>query len=73
VLQSVLADLDRQRRQLRDLVPSGRTSRRALMLVEDMAAAAALRPVVDDLRRALERKQRPPMPGMARLGAPWGA
>jgi hypothetical protein len=57
-LQSVLADLDRQRRQLHHLVPRGRTSRLALMLAEDVAAAAALRPVVDDVRDPFDREQR---------------
>jgi hypothetical protein len=45
----VLADLDRQRRQLRHLMPRRHSSRLTLLLTEDVAAAAALRPVVDDL------------------------
>src|SRR5262249_37331272 len=36
---------------------------------EDVAAAAAPRPVVDDLGHALEWKQRPPVTGMTRLAA----
>jgi hypothetical protein len=68
-LQSVLADLDRQRRQLRDLVPSGRTGRLALMRAEDVATVAALWPVVDDLRHPLDREQRASVAGMARLCA----
>jgi len=51
----VLADLDRQRRQLRHLTASRRTSRFAILLAEGMAATAALRPVVDDLGHALGR------------------
>jgi hypothetical protein len=53
----MLADLNRQRRQLRDLVPSGRSGRVVLTLAEDMAAAAPLRPVVDDVRNSLDREQ----------------
>src|SRR5712692_5608169 len=69
-LQTMLADLDRKRRQLRHLAPRRRTSRLALIVAEDVAAAAALRPVLDDLRHPLDRKQRPPVPRMARLAAP---
>ncbi len=66
----MLADLDRERRQLRHLVTSGRTARPLLIRAEDVAAAAALRPVLDHLAHPLDRKQRPPMPNMARLAAP---
>src|SRR6266545_1830162 len=59
-----------QRRQLRHLVTSGRTARLLLIRAEDVAAAAALRPVLDHLPHPLDRKQRPPMPNMARLAAP---
>jgi hypothetical protein len=65
----MLADLDRQRRQLRHLVPRRRTMRLTLILAEDMTATAACRPVVDDLRHPLDRKQRAPMTGMAGLPA----
>jgi hypothetical protein len=68
-LQAVLADLDRKRRQFRHLVPRGRTARLALLLAEDVAATAALRPVVDDLAHPLDRKQRSPVPEMAPLTA----
>jgi hypothetical protein len=68
-LQAVLADLDRKRRQLRHLMPRRLPSRRALTLPEDVAAATPLRPVLDHLAHPLERKQRPPMPAMARLPA----
>jgi len=63
----MLADLDRKRRQLRHLVPRRRTSRLALGLAEDLAAPALVRPVVDDLRHPLERKQRASMPDMTGL------
>jgi hypothetical protein len=65
----VLADLNRQRRQLRDLMASGHASRLALLLAEDVTTAAALRPVVDDVRHSLDRKQRSPVTRMTRLGA----
>jgi hypothetical protein len=65
----VLAELHGKRRQLRHLVARRRTSRLALTLAEDMAAAATLRPVVDELRHALDRKQRPAVTDMARLRA----
>src|SRR6266536_5314879 len=68
-LQAMLADLDRQRRQLRHLVPRRRTTRLTLILAEDMTATAACRPVVDDLRHPLDRKQRPPVTDMADLPA----
>ena len=53
----MLADLDCKRRQLRHLMPRRRTSRLALLLAEDVAAAAALRPVLDDLRDPFDREQ----------------
>jgi hypothetical protein len=65
----VLADLNNKRRQLRHLVARRRAGRLALFLAEDVAAAAALRPVVDDLRHPLDRKQRSPVTRMPRLGA----
>lgn len=59
-LQAMLADRDGERRQLRHLVPRWRTNRRALLLAEDVAAAAARRPVLDDLRdRSIENSARP--------------
>src|SRR5919198_6675826 len=45
-------------------------SRLALLVGEDVAAATALRPVIDDLAHALDRKQRPPVAGMSWLRAP---
>jgi len=61
-LQPVLADLDRKRRQLRHLMPRRRTCRLALLLAEGVAAAAALRPVLDDLRHPLEQNSDRPWP-----------
>src|SRR6266540_2854322 len=46
-----------------------RTTRLTLILAEDVTATAACRPVVDDLRHPLDRKQRAPMTGMAGLPA----
>ncbi len=40
-----------------------------LLLAEDMAATAALRPVVDDLGHPFDREQGAPVAGMARLSA----
>src|SRR5437667_456273 len=68
-LQPVLADLDRKRRQLRHLVPCRRTIRLALGIIEDVAAAAALWPVVDDVRDPFDWEQRASVAGMARLCA----
>ena len=65
----MLADLDRKRRQLRQPVPRRRTTRRALLLAEDVTATAARRPVLDDLGHPLDREQRPPVPEMAGLSA----
>jgi hypothetical protein len=65
----VLADLDRKRRQLRHLMPRRRPTRLTLILAEDVAATAARRPVVDELRHAFDLKQRAPMADMARLAA----
>jgi hypothetical protein len=65
----VLADLDRQRRQLSHLMPRRRANRLELGVAEDMTATAALGPVLDDLRHPLDRKQRPPVTGMTRLPA----
>src|SRR5438045_8024759 len=48
---------------------SRRTSWLALSLTEDMAAAATLRPMVDNLGHPLERKQRSPVTRMPRLRA----
>jgi hypothetical protein len=69
-LQAMLADLDRERRQLRHLMTRRCTARLMLILAKDVAAPAAPRPVLDHLAHPLERKQRPPMAGMARLAAP---
>ncbi len=68
-LQAVLADLDRERRQLRDLMP--RRCRNGLTLVvgENVAAATPLRPVIDDIRHPLDWKQRSPVTRMSRLSA----
>jgi len=51
----MLADLNRKRRQLRHLMPRRRSSRVVLLLAEDMAATAPLRPVIDDVVHPLQR------------------
>ena len=49
-LSAVLGDLDRDRRQLRDLVAAGRAGEVVLVRIEALPAArAALGPVVNDL------------------------
>src|SRR6266498_651435 len=68
-LQAMLADLDRKRRQLRHLVPCRRTTRLTLTVVEDVTAATAPRPVLDNLGHSFDRKQRPPMPDVTGLAA----
>ena len=68
-LQAVLAELDRKRRQLRHLMPRRHTGRLTLTLVEDMAARAALWPVVNDVGHSFDRKQRAPVARMLRLSA----
>ncbi len=66
-LQPVLDQLDRDRRQLADLVADGIPVRLAFVLGERMPAGAALGPVLDQPINLRERLQRPAMPGMARL------
>jgi hypothetical protein len=68
-LQAVLADLDRKRRQLRHLMPRRLTTRLALVIAEDVAATTARRPVLEDLRHPLGRKQCAPVPDVTGLGA----
>ena len=68
-LQAVLAEDDRGRRQLRDLMARGRPARRALRSAEHVAAGAALGPVVDELVERRDGRQMPTTSGMARLGA----
>src|SRR6266496_162117 len=50
-------------------MPRRRTTRLTLILAEDVTATAARRPVIDDLRHPLDRKQRPPVTDMAELPA----
>lgn len=68
-VEAVLAHRDRDRRQLGNLVALHGGRVHPLVLPEDMRAGlAALRPVLDDLIDALERKQRPVpafVPGLA--------
>jgi hypothetical protein len=68
-LQAMLAEDDRRRRQLRDLMARGRPERRALRRAEDVAAAAAGGPVVEKLVERLDRRQMTSASRMARLGA----
>src|SRR5450830_1347817 len=56
-LQPMLAEDDRGRRQLRDLMARGLPDRLALRRAEHMTAAATTRPVLDDLIDAFKRKQ----------------
>src|SRR5450759_5380429 len=56
-LQAMLAEDDRRRRQLRDLMARGRPERRALRGAEHVAAAAAGGPVVEKLVERLDRRQ----------------
>src|SRR5450830_1045349 len=68
-LQAMLAEDDRGRRQLRDLMARGRPARRALRAAEHVAAAAAGGPVVEKLVERLDRRQMTTASRMARLGA----
>src|SRR5665648_362454 len=68
-LQAMLAEDDRRRRQLRDLMARGRPERRALRGAEHVAAAAAGGPVVEKLVERLDRRQMTTASRMARLGA----
>ena len=65
----MLAEDDRGRRQLRDLMARGFCNRLALRRAEHMAAAAATGPVVDGLVERLYRCQPTTASRMARLGA----
>ena len=56
-LPAMLAEDDRDRRQLRDLVARRLANGAALCLAEAVAAGATLGPVVDELIDALKRKQ----------------
>ena len=75
-MQAMLAQRDRDRGQLGDLVVLHGGRVETLALAEDMRAGlTALRPVLDDLVDALERKQRPAcalVPGLAAPPAPRG-
>lgn len=63
----MLDDLDRGRRQLRDLVAGRRTRAQPLLLAEAMPAPAAPRPMVDHPSDLTLCKQRPPVTGMTGL------
>src|SRR5665648_971857 len=65
----MLAEDDRGRRQLRDLMARGFRNRLALRRAEHMAAAAARGPVVDELVERRDRRQMTTASRMARLGA----
>src|SRR5450830_808364 len=69
-LQAMLAEDDRGRRQLRDLMARGLPARRALRRAEHVAAAATTRPVLDELVERLDRRQMTTASRMARLGTP---
>lgn len=63
----MLNDLDRGRRQLRDLVAGNHTRAQVLLLGEAMPAPAARRPMVDHPIDLTLCKQRPPVTGMTGL------
>ena len=65
----MLAEEHRGRRQLRDLMARGFRNRLALRRAEDVAAAAATGPVVDELVERRDRRQMTTASRMARLGA----
>src|SRR5450756_2977002 len=65
----MLAEDDRGRRQLSELMARGFRNRLALRRAEHMAAAAATGPVVDELVERLYRCQPTTASRMARLGA----
>src|SRR5450756_1694202 len=67
-LQAMLAEDDRRRRQLRDLMARGLPARRALRRAEHVAAAATTRPVLDELVERRDRRQMTTASRMARLG-----
>ena len=75
-MTAMLADQDRDRRQLRDLTPPGPPGRHPLLSGEVITAApAAFRIVVDELVDqilALERTTRALMPGLAAGRTPLG-
>src|SRR5215211_6742964 len=66
-MELVLAEPDRDRRQLGDLAADGLAGGLAPRLREAVPALAALRPVVDRLVDRLDRCQPAPAPRMARL------
>jgi len=65
----MLADDDMHRRQLLDLMARRVAVGHPLGLGEDVPAAAARRPVLDDLVERPRRQQRPALALMPRLGA----
>jgi hypothetical protein len=67
--QAVLAELERDLGQLRHLVAGGLAERLALLRLEQVAAAAARGPVLDDLPDRIGRHQCPPPARMAGLAA----
>ena len=67
--QPMLAELHRSRRQLRDLMAHGLPERLALRRAEDVAAAAARGPVLDELVERRDRQQMTTASRMAWLGA----
>src|SRR5450756_467228 len=72
-LQPMLAEDDRGRRQLRDLMARGLPDRLALRRAEHMTAAATTRPVLDDLIDAFKRKQETARALVAGLATPLSA
>src|SRR5450830_1298306 len=65
----MLAEDDRRRRQLRDLMARGLANGATLCLAESVAAGAALGPVVEELIERRDRRQMTTASRMARLGA----
>src|SRR5665647_167692 len=66
----MLAEEHGGRRQLSELMARGLPARRALRRAEDVAAAAARGPVLDELVERRDRRQMTTASRMARLGAP---
>src|SRR5450830_721827 len=65
----MLAEDDRRRRQLRDLMARGLANGATLCLAESVAAGTALGPVVDELVERRDRRQMTTASRMARLGS----
>jgi hypothetical protein len=72
-LGTVLCDVDRDDRQLLDLMAPRITDRHMLSLSEHVTAGAALWPVLDHVIHRPRRQQRSSLALMAGLCAPWSS